>query len=66
MMKEMLFEELKKINGGSLCGWPNGWDVATEKKPVSRPVAGERRAVGWPNGWDVAEVGPLGTCDPPC
>ena len=55
MMKKINFGEFKKVNGGWVFGWPNGWDVAQEKKPV-----------GWPNGWDVAEAGPLGTCDPPC
>ncbi|MCR5475547.1 MAG: hypothetical protein K6F28_10155 [Lachnospiraceae bacterium] len=50
MMKKIYFGEFENVNGG----WPNGWDVAQEKKPV-----------GWPNGWDVAEKGPLASCDPP-
>ncbi len=47
MKKEINFEEFKKVNGGSKCGWPNGWDVSKGKKPV-----------GWPNGWDVATCDP--------
>ncbi len=54
MMKGIKIEEIKKVNGGWVLGWPNGWDVAQEKKTI-----------GWPNGWDVAEAGPLASCDPP-